>query len=93
MNRFDEVAIFIVPAQVPESLDAHETLVFQKPVERLIEEAGIASPDLEGEEQKRFRVRRPLIAPAGRCEDAELRPLVPGERRQPACDVASKRRG
>jgi hypothetical protein len=76
---FDEVAIVRVAAQVTESMDADEPLVGQEPVERFVEEAGVAAPGLEGEEQRRFRVGRRLVAPAGRREDAELRPLVPCE--------------
>jgi hypothetical protein len=59
---FDEVAIVLVAAQVTESMDADEPLVGQEPVERLVEEAGVAAPPSG---RAGWSARRRRAAPTG----------------------------
>jgi hypothetical protein len=49
--RVDEALVQLIAAQVAKPMDAYERLVEREPVEHLVEEARVCSPNLEREEQ------------------------------------------
>lgn len=90
---FREIAILVVHAEIPQTLHANDRFIRLQPVEGFIEEPRVASSDFESEEEKCFGVGGPAVMAISRGEDAELRPLVPGEADELASNALSKRRG